>query len=75
MNFETDIPGFAVCRHPNQILNQFDKAGNSFEDVYNQSLPDIRYLSFYKMLEAQNVTRWKINGSIRIGSLALSRLG
>jgi hypothetical protein len=57
MNFETDIPGFAVCRHPNQILNLFDKAGNSFEEVYNQSLPDIRYLSFYKMLEIQNVTR------------------
>jgi hypothetical protein len=57
LNQETDFPGFAVCRHPNQILNRFDKQGLLMKNLYNMSLSEMRYLRFYQKIEEYNLTR------------------
>jgi len=57
LNQETDFPGFAVCRHPNQILNRFDKQGLLMKNLYNMSISEMRFLSFYQKIEEYNLTR------------------
>ena len=39
-NYEENIPGLAICRHPNQITTLWN--GNaSFEDMYNLTLAQL----------------------------------
>ena len=49
-NHETDLPGFAVCRHPNQILSEVDSQGISLPNKFGLSLSDFRYLKAFEHL-------------------------
>ena len=80
-NHETDLPGFAVCRHPNQILKKFDDLGSTLEDHYGLKLSDIRYLTAFENAGLYGVNMYDIyskyvfNDSESVTSLVLSSRG
>jgi hypothetical protein len=48
-NYEADLPGLAVCRHPNQIATLWDKGHNiSLTNTYNLTLAHLRFLTAYR---------------------------
>lgn len=80
-NHETDLPGFAVCRHPNQILNKFDQIGLSLKSEFDLELSEIRYLNAFENAELYRVNtydiykRFAFNDSSSVSSLVLSSRG
>ena len=80
-NHETDLPGFAVCRHPNQILNKFDQLGITLKSGFDLELSEIRYLTAFEKAELYQVNtfdiykRFAFNDSTSVASLVLSSRG
>ena len=80
-NHETDLPGFAVCRHPNQILKKIDDLGSKLVDSYDLKLSDIRYLTAFENAGLYGVntydiySRFVFNDSESVTSLVLSSRG
>ena len=80
-NQETDLPNFAVCRHPNQILSKVDKEGDTLDSAYNLKLSDIRYLTAFETVALYGVntvdlySRFLFNNSESVTSLVLSSRG
>jgi hypothetical protein len=50
-NHETALPGFAVCRHPNQILSKHSREGAALEADLGLNISDIRYLTAFESAE------------------------
>ena len=80
-NHETDLPGFAVCRHPNQILSKVDRLGFSLPMHHGLNLSDIRYLKAFENVEAANASildiyrNFAFNNSKSVKNVALSSRG
>ena len=80
-NHETDFPGFAVCRHPNQILKKIDDANETLQNVYDLSLSDIRYLTAFEKVALHGMSsidlynRFVFNDSESVASVVLSSRG
>ena len=48
-NYEADLPGLAICRHPNQITKFWDPLTNeTFESQFNLTLAELRFIKAYK---------------------------
>jgi len=80
-NHETDLPSFAVCRHPNQILKKMDEDDNLLKDAYDLMLSDIRYLKAFENVEFYGIDavdlyqKFLFNDSESVTSLVLSSRG
>ena len=79
-NQETDLPNFAVCRHPNQILSKVDKDGEELS-IYSLKLSDVRYLTTFETAATYGFNtvelfnRFLFNDSSSVTSLVLSSRG
>jgi hypothetical protein len=75
------VPGFAVCRHPSQILTKLDSLGSLLERDFDLKLEDLRYLTAFEKAELNKVNTIKIyrrfafNNSGSVSSLVLSSRG
>ena len=75
-NYETKLPAFAFCRHPNRFLQQ-----DVLRKEFNLTGKDLRSLRAYKTLAQINKTllevfdRALINGSSFIDSIYLLKQG
>jgi hypothetical protein len=80
-NYETDLPGFAVCRHPNQILTKFDGDGKSLLAFHGLNLSDIRYLKAFENADSMSedildlYKKYAFNDSSSVKNIALSSRG
>ena len=80
-NHETDLPGFAICRHPNQILGKIDRQNSSLESAYRLKISDIRYLKAFQNVENANANildiykNFAFNDSASVSSIVLSSRG
>ena len=80
-NHETDLPCFAVCRHPNQILSEVDRQGFSLPINYGLSLSDFRYLKAFESIDQVNgnllaiYQNFAFNDSKSVKNVALSSRG
>ena len=78
---DPDLPGFAVCRHPNQILKTYDDQGFSLNFKIGSNISEFRYLAFLEKAEiyglaAQDIFKEHLsNDSKSVASLALSSRG
>ena len=81
MNTDPDLPGFAVCRHPNQVLKTYDDQGYSLNLKIVSNISEFRYLAFLEKAEiyglaAQDIFKEHLsNDSKSVASLALSSRG
>jgi len=81
LNHETDLPGFAVCRHPNQILRTVDDNGISLELIFGLKLSEVRYLKSFEKAESLGTSALDIfklfvyNNSHSVKDLKLSSRG
>ena len=81
LNHETDLPGFAVCRHPNQILRMVDDNGISLDLIFDLKLSEVRYLKAFEKAESLGTSVLDIyklflyNNSQSVKDLKLSSRG
>jgi hypothetical protein len=50
-NYESSLPSFAICRHPNNIVNK-----TIVQEEFSISNKDLKYLKGYEATEAMNMT-------------------
>jgi hypothetical protein len=73
--------GFAVCRHPNQILRTIDDNGISMDLIFGLKLSEVRYLKAFEKAESLGTSALDIyklflyNNSMSVKDLKLSSRG